>query len=821
MKDVSLLSFFRGQGVGYAVLSVEGSIAYRSACGSTKAGLTIPVSLFKADCVQPYTGTPSRDARGFLVAVMPLLSIPYTVSIQSSDGSEPIDAYRYHPLLSKVHSRLSTFRFPALAHSVRGMEWRSCAALPRASVTEIWPGGQHQSVWRCSARFPEGYEHARLSAVFRDTSMTELSHDPIILEDHVVPAEYEPALFERLITVSFRIPEQVQGACIEFELEGDPASHCFTAVSPGMSQGMLGRSRDLATGAAASRDYQRWFDAHRATGALLAWQRQNLPFAGERLISIVVPVFRTPPQFLKECIESVLAQSYPQWELVLVNASPDDRGVAEVLERYADSRIVSLDVENRSIAENTNRGIAAAHGDYVAFLDHDDLLEPDALWRYASELEKHPNTDLLYCDEDRLRDGLYVNPAFKSEPDLSLLRSYNYVTHLLMVSRRVLDATERTPAEMSGAQDYELTLRAFESARRVSHIPRVLYHWREHDGSTAAGSDQKPYGHKAGRLALEAHLARTEGGLVEDGPLSCTYRVRLPLPESYPLVSIIIPSRDHIALLHACVDSIVGRTTYPNYEIVIVENNSTDSKTFAGYRSLAQHEKVAIITWTPDSLEADAPCENGFNYSSIINAGVRASHGEMLLFLNNDTEVIAPDWLEAMVSCFAREDVGVVGAKLLFEDGLVQHAGMVVNGRGDFAHMNRNLSANELGYAYFAGFPREYSMVTGACQMTRRSLFEELGGYDERLAVGFNDGDYCLSVRERGYVVMYQPDALLHHREFSSRGREATDRRLQARLLQEKSTIIAKHPAFFAEGDPAVNPNLDRMSDWWALPESL
>ena len=633
MKDVSLLSFFRGQGVGYAVLSVEGSIAYRSACGSTKAGLTIPVSLFKADCVQPYTGTPSRDARGFLVAVMPLLSIPYTVSIQSSDGSEPIDAYRYHPLLSKVHSRLSTFRFPALAHSVRGMEWRSCAALPRASVTEIWPGGQHQSVWRCSARFPEGYEHARLSAVFRDTSMTELSHEPIILEDHVVPAEYEPALFERLITVSFRIPEQVQGACIEFELEGDPASHCFTAVSPGMSQGMLGRSETLQrallprviTSAGLMRIVQR-------ARCLLGSAR--ISFAGERLISIVVPVFRTPPQFLKECIESVLAQSYPQWELVLVNASPDDCGVAEVLERYADSRIVSLDVENRSIAENTIAVSPLHTATMLPSLDHDDLLEPDALWRYASELEKHPNTDLLYCDEDRLRDGLYVNPAFKSEPDLSLLRSYNYVTHLLMVSRRVLDATERTPAEMSGAQDYELTLRAFESARRVSHIPRVLYHWREHDGSTAAGSDQKPYAHKAGRLALEAHLARTEGGLVEDGPLSCTYRVRLPLPESYPLVSIIIPSRDHIALLHACVDSIVGRTTYPNYEIVIVENNSTDSKTFAGYRSLAQHEKVAIITWTPDSLEADAPCENGFNYSSIINAGVRASHGEMLLFLN-------------------------------------------------------------------------------------------------------------------------------------------------------------------------------------------
>ena len=338
-------------------------------------------------------------------------------------------------------------------------------------------------------------------------------------------------------------------------------------------------------------------------------------------------------------------------------------------------------------------------------------------------------------------------------------------------------------------------------------MPRVLYHWREHDESTSSGSAQKPFAHEAGRTALAAHFGRRKIRVkIEDGVLPYTYRVRYVLPEKLPKVSIVIPTRDHADLLRACVASILDRSTYENYEILLVENSSEEEETFACYDELrASDERVRVVRWKPEVA-------GEFNFSAIVNFGARQATGEFLVLLNNDTEVIEPAWIEELLGCLMRPEVGVVGAKLLYGDDLIQHVFLSANPNGDFMHPCQNLARDALGPGYAASMPGDCSMVTGACQMMRRSLFESLGGYDERLAVGFNDGDFCLRVADEGYVITVATHALLYHREFTSRGRESQNPQMRVRYIAEKAYVMGKHPEFFAEGDPVVNPNLDRFN---------
>jgi GT2 family glycosyltransferase len=580
---------------------------------------------------------------------------------------------------------------------------------------------------------------------------------------------------------------------------------------------MLGDACRRIAGAAGDPRYASWFEEHRVTVDELRAQvlaSSQLAEDERPLVSLVMPVFRTHGPFLEAAISSVLCQSYDRWELVVVNASCKCKEVDDVLDAVTDERVRVIEVENRSISENTNAGIDQASGDYVAFMDHDDVLEPDALWCYVSAVRSRPSVDLLYCDEDRMDGDRLHTPAFKTFPNYGKLYTHNYVTHLLMVSRYVLEHTERSGPEVAGAQDYDLTLKAFEVARGIAHVPRVLYHWREHEGSTAGGSDQKPYAHEAGCRALEGHLARRGiAATVDDGPLHYTYHVRYDLPDPLPKVSVVIPTRDHADLLRTCVDSVLGRSTYPDLEVVLVENDSEEAATFALYDELrSRDDRVRVVVWSP-------PEPGEFNYSAIVNHGVRHSGGAFVVLLNNDTEVIEPDWIQEMLGCFARPEIGVVGARLLFGDGLVQHVGMVANPAGDFCHVCQNVEGGAMGPAYAVAMPGDYAMVTGACQMVQRSVFDELGGYDERLAVGFNDGDLCLRARELGYEVTVAEHATLYHREFSSRGRETTDRRLRARYLAEKGRMLVRHAAFFAEGDPAVNPNLDGFGTYFELPQ--
>lgn len=813
MKRISFLGLCRGYGKAHFAFLLDNGIEL-IVRAVAKQGGEVPYEL-------RYLPANAFCCAGKQIAVVsvPMLAVAVKIEVTAQHGEEIKDtklSTTYSPRLSKIQSRAFSRANPRVAALLRSLDDRPIPGESFARLTGVYPGGD-QLVWRFSCRFPSNDANEPVTVRAIGGQAEDLPCSPIVMEDHVVPSGITKGAFERVTSVSVSLSPSVDHACFSFALR-DGTSSAFACGYPSDVSLALGQSDCRATGACAGKDYALWASAHRASNAELAAQRSLLAKLPHPLISIVVTVFNTPIEFLKDCVESVFAQSYNNWQLVLVNASGQNGTVERYLSGLHDTRVLVKPIENRDIATNTNAGIALCKGDYVAFLDHDDVLEPDALFRYVEALGSNSETDLFYSDEDRLCNGECRNPAFKTYPNLTKLYAYNYVTHFLMVSRYALERTQRSGADVAGAQDYDLTLKCFEVARHIHHEPRVLYHWREHAGSTAGGSNQKPYAHNAGKLALERHLARRGlSATVGDGDLPYTYDVRFALPGEKPLVSIIVPSKDHADLLEKCVSSVLERSTYGNLEIVVVENNSVMPETFALYERLRADGRVRVEMWSADALPAGVPHENGFNYSSIVNFGARRAKGGYYVLLNNDTEVLEPSWIEHMLGDLMRPEVGVVGAKLLFEDGLIQHAGMIANGNHDFAHINRDLPADALGYAYSAGMPQEYSMVTGACQMVSRELFEELGGYDEQLAVGFNDGDFCLRAGEAGKVVVYEPRAVLCHREFSSRGRESADKRLAARLLQEKSRIIAKHPTFFASNDPAVNLNLNQLSDWWEL----
>lgn len=813
MKRISYLGLCRGYGKVHLAFSVAADDCL-SVRAFTKDGVEVPAELRLL-----VTGAFCPAGARIAAVSVPMLSLSVVVELSAQDeNGESSERFcvRCDPRLSIVQSKLFSRSHAQVAELLRNLDEKQVPGEPFARLTGVYPRGD-ENVWRFACRFPQCAAHDRIDAQVADGQMRAVSCTPIIMEDHVVPSFTKGAL-ERVVSVSIPLDSSIEHACVTFTPQNSTKTVAFACGYPSDVRSARGRSAWLASGACTGRDYSLWAASHRASRAELDAQRRVLPELSHPLISIVVTVFNPPLDFLRDCVESVQAQSYDNWQLILMNASGENAAIESYLSSLDDARIVVRSIDNADIATNTNKGIDAAEGDYVAFLDHDDVLEPDALFRYVAALSANPDIDLFYSDEDRLCDGEYRNPAFKTYPNLTKLYAYNYVTHFLMVSRFALERTERSEPDVAGAQDYDLTLKCFEVARHIHHEPRVLYHWREHAASTAGGSNQKPYAHTAGKLALERHFVRRGlQAVVGDGELPYTYDARFAVPDKKPLVSVVIPSKDHGDLLEKCVRSILDRSSYENLEVIIVENNSSDQKTFALYEQLSADSRVRVETWRPQLLPSGAPCENGFNYSGLINHGVSCSRGEFLVLLNNDTEVIEPTWVELMLGDLMRPEVGVVGAKLLFEDGLIQHAGMVANGNHDFAHVNRDLAGDALGYAYSAGMPQEYSMVTGACQMVSRVLFDKLGGYDEQLAVGFNDGDFCLRVGEAGRVVVYEPRAVLRHREFSSRGRESMDSRLEARLLQEKSCIIAKHPVFFASNDPAVNPNLNQLSDWWEL----
>ena len=562
-------------------------------------------------------------------------------------------------------------------------------------------------------------------------------------------------------------------------------------------------------------DYGEWYQLTCPSKEELERQR-NTRFDYEPRLSIVIPVYKTPEGYLQELLESILSQTYSKWEVCIADGSPRGESRERLLKRYADRdtrfKYVILG-ENKGISGNTNAAMDMAQGDYIVLADHDDTLTPDALFECVKAMNEDPLYDVLYSDEDKLdMDGQALfDPHFKPDFNPDLLTSVNYICHLFVVNRNLVEAIGGFRQEFDGAQDYDFIFRCTEQARKVCHIPKVLYHWRCHMNSPASNPESKMYAFEAGARAIKAHFERMGIAVdsVEKGVDYGIYHTRFHLKEE-PLVSVIIPNKDHRADLDLCISSLLDKGTYRNLEIIVVENNSTEPETFDYYLELQEKRKnVRVVTW-----------EREFNFSAINNFGVTFANGEYLLFLNNDIEVIEPDVIQELLGYAQREDVGIVGARLLYQDDTIQHAGVVIGFGGIAGHTFIGLHQAENSYFHRAMCAQDYSAVTAACMMSKRSLFDQVGGFREELAVAFNDIDYCLKIRSLGKKVVYNPYALLYHYESKSRGLEDTPEKVE-RFNREVARFIGYWPEIVINGDPYYNPNLTLRKSNFALRDLL
>jgi len=551
--------------------------------------------------------------------------------------------------------------------------------------------------------------------------------------------------------------------------------------------------------------YEIWYPAYVPDEKTLEKQRKT-KIKPEILISIAVPAYRTPETFLRQMIDSVRNQTYPHWELCIVNGSPDDEDMARVLGEYtaADSRIIVKNLEeNLGISGNSNAALDMASGDFTGLLDHDDLLAPNALFEIAKAASGHPDCDVIYTDEDKVTTDLreHFQPHLKPDFNLDLLRSNNYICHFFLARTALLKKTGGFREAFDGAQDYDLILRCTEQAREIVHVPEILYHWRTHKASTADNPASKMYAYEAGKRAIEEHLKRCKvRGTVSHTPDYGFYRVTYPV-SGCPLVSILIPNKDEPEMLKNCIESIREKTAYPNYEILIVENNSESREIFHYYKELSTEENVRLFRY-----------RKSFNYSAINNFGAAHAKGEYIILLNNDTLVITPGWIEEMLGVCQRQEVGAVGVKLLYPDGKIQHAGCVVGMGGIAGNMFVDMPAERTGYLHKASLLQDMSAVTAACMMVKTDVFRQIGGFEEKLAVAFNDVDLCLRIREAGYLIVYDPYVQICHLESRTRGAEDSEEKVR-RFQSEIEFFRTRWIDILKKGDPYYNKNLS-LTKW-------
>ena len=528
------------------------------------------------------------------------------------------------------------------------------------------------------------------------------------------------------------------------------------------------------------------------------------------LFSILIPVYNTPAPWLREALESVYNQVYQEWELCLADDGSTRQETLEVLEefRMRDPKRIKYErlPGNSGIAVASNTAASLATGAFLALLDHDDVLTPNALLEMALRLEQTPEADLLYSDEDKLTmAGEFVQPFYKPDFSPELLLTHNYLCHFSAIRTSVFWDVGGFHEGVDGSQDFDLFLRVTEVARSVEHIPQILYHWRMVPGSTAADISAKggPW-HESSRQALRAAIARRHWQAeVMDGLLPDTYRVKFAVAPTEQ-VTIIIPTKDKVDFLHVCIESIRKHTTHPSYEILVISNNSEHAETYA-YLESAMRDKILRF------LRYDVP----FNYAAINNFAVRHCDSPYLLFLNNDTQVTNAEWLTSMLEFAQHKAIGAVGAKLLYRDGTIQHAGVVLGIGGVAGHSHRYMAEHRPGYFGQLNVIRNYSAVTAACLVTRREVFEAVGGFNEDLAVAFNDVDFCLEVGKAGYRIVYTPYARLFHYESASRGSDTTLENA-GRFRAEIAYMLAKW-GLWLQHDPYYNPNLTLCREDFSL----
>ena len=622
---------------------------------------------------------------------------------------------------------------------------------------------------------------------------------PDVVERRNLDEEYKTQ--EIGFRISAALPE-IKGGEIILHFCGDSVTKTYTIDieelrKQNKPKGFL--SRLFGKESVAEGGYEAWLARHKVDKRTLRRQK-HATFAQKPLISIVIPLYCTPLPYLKELLESVRRQSYVNWQLCLADGSPDDKAKEFIEKHYGrEKRIVYRKLEeNGGISVNTNEAVALAAGEYLMLCDHDDTLEPDALYEIVKAIND-TGADVLYTDEDKVSmDGQhYFDPNFKPDFNLFRLRENNYICHIFVVKKSLTDETGLLRSEFDGAQDFDFILRCCEKAQKITHIPKVLYHWRCHMDSTAADPSSKAYAYEAGRKAVREHYQR----LGIDAKVEMTerpgwYRSHVKV-QGNPLISVIIPNKDHTDDLELCLFSMTRKSTYRNYEILIVENNSEKEETFEYYRKLPdRYPKARVLTW-----------EKEFNYSAINNFAAKEAKGEYLLFLNNDVEILTPDWMEEMLQNCQQENVAAVGAKLYYPDDTIQHAGVVLGLGGIAGHIMCRASKEDPGYFGRMISVQEISAVTAACMMVKKSDFDAVGGLDETFQVAFNDIDLCMKFRAAGKKIIFTPYAELYHYESKSRGLEDTPEK-QFRFDKEVKRFQEKWAQQLEMGDPYYSPNL-------------
>ncbi len=541
-------------------------------------------------------------------------------------------------------------------------------------------------------------------------------------------------------------------------------------------------------------------------------EQRNTRFERMVKISILVPLWNTPKDFLTEMLDSVMNQTYEGWELCLADGSDAEHAyVGQICEEYkgrSDGRIVYQKLaKNEGIAGNTNQCYKMATGEYIGLFDHDDILHPSVLYEYVKAINEQ-DADYLYCDETTFKSGdinKMLTMHFKPDYAPDNLRANNYICHFSVFARELLEGTELFRTQFDGSQDHDMILRLTDNAKKVVHVPKLLYYWRSHAGSVAAGVGAKPYAVAAAKGAISEHLKKhgfSHFQITSTRACETIFRIRYQIIGN-PKISIVIANKDHAEDLKRCVDSIIEKSTYENYEIIIVENNSTTTEIKELYGQYQkEHANIKVVTF-----------EGAFNYSAVNNLGVKHATGEYILLLNNDTEVITSNWLEEMLMYAQREDVGAVGAKLLYADRTIQHAGVVLGlgAHRTAGHGHYKMSVQNLGYMGRLCYAQNVSAVTGACLLVKKSAFDEVGGLEESFAISLNDVDLCLKLREKGYLNVWTPFALLYHHESISRGLDDSGEKAE-RYNRESEQFRSKWKDVLEAGDPYYNPNftLDR-----------
>jgi GT2 family glycosyltransferase len=525
-------------------------------------------------------------------------------------------------------------------------------------------------------------------------------------------------------------------------------------------------------------EYEKWIEIHEPKKKVL-FEKEK--FLVNPLLSIIMPTYNTPSQYLRYAINSVLAQSYPHWELCIADDASTHIKIKNILFEY-EKKYTNIKVifrkENGHIAKASNTALSLARGEFVCFLDHDDTLAPNALLEVVKSINQSKEVAFIYSDEDKIDvRGRRFEPHFKSDWNVDMFYSHNYIAHFTTIKRTVIQRVGGFREGYDGAQDYELFLRVLDKLedKNIVHIPKILYHWRAILGSSALDASQKAYTTDAGLRALRDYFASKDKNiLVKKGQVANTYRVTYPLPKVLPLVSILVPTRDNYQILFKCIESILAHTSYTNYEILILDNQSSESETLAYFEKLKSHSNISILAYPYP-----------FNYASLNNFGVKYAKGEVIALLNNDTEIITQHWLSEMLRHALRPDIGAVGAMLYYENDTIQHAGIVLGIGGVANHSHKLSPRGDTGYFARLVTVQNYSAVTGACLLVKKSLYEKVGGLNEaHLAVAFNDVDFCLKLLEEGKRNLWTPFVELYHHESVSRGKEETE--------EEKNRFISE-----------------------------